>query len=188
MQKSDEEIAKKVQDGDKNAFGEIVNRYEAKIKRYIKRLVFDKSKTEDLTQDIFIKSYININSFDIKQKFSSWLYRIAHNEAINVIKKTTLRNLLSVDFDTVVPMLYSKENTEDKIENELSKKMIEKILSQLDNKYREPISLFYLEEFSYEEISKIMSIPEATVGVRINRGRKKMREIYEKETQKYARN
>jgi RNA polymerase sigma-70 factor (ECF subfamily) len=71
MQKSDEAIAIDIQNGDKKAFEEIVGRYETKINRYIKRLIFDHSKVEDLVQDIFIKSYININSFDPKQKFSS---------------------------------------------------------------------------------------------------------------------
>lgn len=188
MQKTDEQIAIEIQNGDKNAFAEIVDRYEEKIRRYTKRMIFDQSKIDDLTQDIFIKSYININSFDTKQKFSSWIYRIAHNESVNLIKKTSLQNLLSIDFDTILPLLPSKENTEEKIEKEMTKNMVEKVMNSLDEKYKEPLTLFYLEEFSYEEISKIMSIPEATVGVRINRGRKKLKEIYEKEIKKYERN
>jgi RNA polymerase sigma-70 factor (ECF subfamily) len=99
-----------------------------------------------------------------------------------------LQNLISIDFDTILPILPSKDNTEEKADKEITKNMVEKAMAKLDEKYREPLALFYLEEFSYEEISRIMSIPEATVGVRINRGKKKLREIYEKQIEKYERN
>ena len=76
---SDEEIAQKVQANDTDAFGVLVFRYEDKMLRYARRFLFDYHDSEDVVQNVFIKAFTNINSFDYKRKFSPWLYRIAHN-------------------------------------------------------------------------------------------------------------
>ena len=84
---SDEDIVKKVQNGDAQKFGEIITRFEAKLKRYIYRMIGSNFELEDILQDVFLKSYKNIQSFNSKMKFSSWIYRIAHNESVNYLKK-----------------------------------------------------------------------------------------------------
>ena len=86
-QLTDEEIARLVQSGEIESFDILIERYEAKMKRYAKRFLFDYEEAEDLAQEVFLKVYINIQSFKTSKKFSSWIYRIAHNEFINAIKK-----------------------------------------------------------------------------------------------------
>lgn len=77
---------------DKAFFGHIVMRYEQRLSRYIMRLgVRTKEDREDVLQDIFIKIYKNLNGFDTSLSFSSWVYRIAHNEAISAYRKKNVR-------------------------------------------------------------------------------------------------
>ena len=84
--RTDEEIAALVQAGDQAVFGLLLERYEEKLMRYAKKFIPDQDDANDIVQEIFIKAYINIKSFDIKRKFSPWIYRIAHNEFLNAIK------------------------------------------------------------------------------------------------------
>lgn len=175
--KTDEEIAKMVQNGDDSAYAVLLQRYEGKMRRYAKKFLFRIEDAEDLAQDVFIKAYQNINSFDIKRKFSPWLYRIAHNEFINALKKRGRRPFVIFDTDTLFPHPASNNNPGSEIEKKEIKQEIDMCLHQLDDKYREPILLYYFEELTYEEISDIMKIPVTTVGVRIKRAKDKLKSI-----------
>ena len=84
---TDEEIAKRVQGGDVDSFGVLIERYEEKIARYARKFLMRGEDVKDIVQEVFIKAYVNIQSFDTRQRFSPWIYRIAHNEFINAIKK-----------------------------------------------------------------------------------------------------
>jgi len=96
--KNDEQLAKATQNGDKNAFGFLVERYQEKIQRYINKFI-QGIEAEDITQTVFLKSFENINSFKTELKLSSWLYRIAHNELVNYLKKKKLfLSLISMFF------------------------------------------------------------------------------------------
>jgi len=93
---TDEEVAKRVQAGQSEAFGLIVERYEAKLFRYGKKFLSNHENIEDVVQEVFIKVYQNIQSFDSSQKFSPWIYRIAHNTYVNVLKKKFARTVASL--------------------------------------------------------------------------------------------
>src|ERR1700727_2292342 len=86
-EQTDEEIAVLVQNGDAEAFRVIMERYEPKMTRYAKRFLFGADDAKDLLQEVFIKTYVNIKSFDPERRFSPWIYRIAHNEFVNALKK-----------------------------------------------------------------------------------------------------
>ncbi len=175
--KSDEELARMVQQNRLDAFELLLKRYESRLLRYGKRFLFDYEKIEDAVQDVFIKSYINIQSFDSSKKFSSWIYSIAHNHFINIIKKTKKEPYLFFDADAIFSFS-SKENILKEIEKKEDKKEIEKYLNKLEIKYREPIVLYYFEDKSYQEISDILKIPISTVGIRLKRGRNKIKNFY----------
>jgi len=87
----DEAIALRVQNGDTDAFGTLITRYEVKMLRYGKKFLGQYEDIEDAVQDAFIKAYTNIQSFNTSMSFSPWIYRIAHNTFINVIKKKGTR-------------------------------------------------------------------------------------------------
>lgn len=175
---SDEELAIFVQSGNHKAFEELLERYQAKIARYAKRFFVDKEDVEDLVQDVFMKIYININSFDSGQRFSPWAYRIAHNTFVNKIAWKSIRKLVSIDADEIFTLtLASHENVERESIKREEKEQMEKYLKTLDDKYREPLVLFFYEDLSYEEIADILKIPINTVGIRILRGKEKLKKL-----------
>ena len=112
---SDEEIVKLTVEN-KEHFGVLVDRYQAKLTRYITRLgVRDPEDQSDVLQDIFLKTYRNINGFDTSLKFSSWVYRIAHNEAISWYRKKNVRpeGHLIADSEEIISFLSAKEEAAD---------------------------------------------------------------------------
>jgi len=169
--KTDESIASEVQAGDAASFGLLMERYGTKMSRYARRFLFGYEDAEDQVQEVFLKAYANIRSFDPERKFSSWLYRIAHNEFINAIKKRGREPISFLDPDTIFPHPVAKERTGDEAEARETRALLEWGLEKLDPKYREPLVLFHYEEMDYREIAEILRIPVATVGVRLNRGR-----------------
>ncbi len=177
---TDEQIALLVQKGDKNAYGVLIERYEAKMKRYAHRFFREKEEITDLVQDVFIKVYVNLQSFDPNQKFNSWIYRIAHNEYVNKIAWKSIRKFVPIDSDELIPLgISAPENVMRDAVEKNEKEIMEKYLSQIDDKYRTPIIMFYYEDMSYDEISDILQIPSNTVGVRIKRGKDKLKKIIE---------
>ncbi len=177
-EKTDEEIALHVQQGNAHAFGTLVERYEPKMMRYAKKFLFGYDDAGDVVQEVFIKAYTNIQSFDVKRPFSPWLYRIAHNEFINAIKKQAREPLPFFDADTLFPHPVAFEQTDTSATERELKETLDTSLSQLDPKYREPLVLYYYEEMDYEQIAEIMHIPISTVGVRLKRGRDALQKIY----------
>lgn len=179
-QLSDEEVVSRVQNGDVDLFSVVILRYKEKISRYARKFLSETEDINDIIQDVFIKTYININSFDSKRKFSSWLYRIAHNELVNHLKKHSKRKVLSLfDFDTILPTKDGTDYLEEFVQKEFKEK-VNTYLDKLESKYKEPIILYYLQELSYQEIADIMQIPVSTVGVRINRAKNIMKKLFKK--------
>ncbi len=172
IDETDEQIAMRVQKGESDAFGELVERYQEKLLRYARKFLFDVEDGADTVQDVFLKAYENIQSFDATRRFSPWIYRIAHNEFVNALKKKQAsRTIFAFDIDTVFPHLTAAETSDSAaIENDL-RSTLEGHLGKLDTKYREPLVLYYFESMDYKEISEILRIPVSTVGVRLARGR-----------------
>jgi RNA polymerase sigma-70 factor (ECF subfamily) len=171
----DEKIVLLAREKDKELYSEIIRRYERKLLGYANYLVFDENDAADVVQNAFIKAYINLNSFKIKNKFSSWIYRITHNEAMNILNKHKKHVQLNqnIDFDSGV-------NLEDDVIKEELKLHAQNCLKQMSIIYSEPLSLYFLERKSYEEISDILRIPVGTVGTRISRAKSIMKRICQK--------
>jgi RNA polymerase sigma-70 factor (ECF subfamily) len=168
---SDEEIAVLVRTKNQEIYRELVERYQDKIIRYSAYIVGNKEHARDIAQEAFLKAFMNLWGFNQNLKFSSWLYRIAHNEAINYIKKH--KKEFPTDPETMGKMdIESEEDLFRNMEKKESSELIESCLPKIPIKYREPIALYYLDEKSYEEISDVLRIPLSTVGVRIMRGKK----------------
>jgi RNA polymerase sigma-70 factor (ECF subfamily) len=177
-QLTDEEVVEVVCRGDKEAYAEIIRRYQKKLLRYTRYILGDSHQAADAVQEGLIKAYINLRSFNPKKKFSSWLYRIVHNQAINQIDKHQRQKVVEYDFD-----IDSGINLE---EDMIKRKLIEETqtcLREMPVIYREPLTLYYLEDKSYEEISDILRLPMGTVGTRINRAKVILKKICQKHSQ-----
>ncbi len=175
--KNDQELAVLVQSGEVDFFDILFNRYEAKIRRYARKFIYDQEEINDAVLQIFTKAFVNIKSFDSKRKFSSWLYRIAHNELVNLLKKKQHKFLPLFDLDVFLPRSFTDNKIEDSIDKKNIQKQVEQTLDKIEEKYREPLYLYYIEELDYKDISDIMKIPVSTVGVRISRAKKIMKDL-----------
>lgn len=172
---SDEEVVEVVRTRDKEVYAEIIKRYQAKLMRYAGYITGDEHMGADVVQEGFIKAYVNLNGFDTKKKFGSWIYRIVHNEAMNMLSKHKKRVAIydEGEYDSGIDL------EDDFIKSELISRT-HHCLEQMPILYKEPLSLFYLEEKSYEEISDILRIPVGTVGTRVNRARGIMKKLCQK--------
>jgi len=175
---SDEELVVVVREKDKEAYGELIKRYQTKLSHYLRKFINNSAELEDVLQDVFIKAFRNLNSFDTEQKFSSWIFRITHNEAINNIKKRKNERLLldENEWDVVDEKIDLGRELDGKITGE----QVAVALTKLKEKYRDPIVLFFFEEKTYEEISDILKIPVNTVGTFISRGKKHLKDLLKK--------
>lgn len=167
------------------AYKEVVKRYQSKLFAYLYRLVGNKEEAEDILQNVFVKVYKNINRFDTKRKFSSWIYRIAHNEAVNFLKKRGRRRVVSFeDIETSKDKLDTASLAKSPIDAWISKELkieMQRALDKLPAKYKEALTLKYFLDKSYEEMSEILGKPVNTVGTLLNRAKKKLMEIMKKE-------
>ncbi len=174
---SDEALAEKVQHGDAVAFGDLVHRYEGKLTWYGKRFLLRTEDIEDVVQDVFLRAYQNMQSYDPSYRFSPWIYRIAHNAFVNVLRKNTHRSFAFIDFDTFVSPFSSHEEQESEFELRMLRTALEAGLARLEPKYREILVLHYFEDLSYDEIAEVLRIPKGTVGVRLRRGREALKRV-----------
>lgn len=176
--KTDQELISNTKK-DKDAFAEIIRRYESPVRRYVIRLgCRDPHDVDDVIQDIFIKVYVNINEYDPDLKFSSWLYRIAHNEAISFYRKKSVRPLpVATEEETrLFENIADETNFTELLDAKINGDILRKALAELEEQYRDVLVLRFFEEKSYTEISDILKIPEGTVGTLLNRGKKRLNE------------
>ncbi|MGG1243220.1 hypothetical protein BSBH6_03499 [Bacillus subtilis] len=172
---------KQVKKGDQDAFADIVDIYKDKIYQLCYRMLGNVHEAEDIAQEAFIRAYVNIDSFDINRKFSTWLYRIATNLTIDRIRKKKPDYYLDAEVTGTEGLtMYSQIAAdgvlpEDAVVSlELSNTIQQKIL-KLPDKYRTVIVLKYIDELSLIEIGEILNIPVGTVKTRIHRGREALR-------------
>lgn len=176
--KSDEELVRMASNRE-DCFYELMNRYEQKLLRYILRLAkINQETAEDILQDTFIKAYRYINNFDSELKFSSWIYRIAHNETISYWRKNQKNyDFISIDKEqngmanTLVDQ--SKSDTEALLNEKQD--MIKKAIAELPDYYRDVLVLRFLEEKEYEEISDILQKPVGTISALIHRAKERLK-------------
>lgn len=184
-QKTDAElVALSLKDSD--AFGQLVERYELKLSRYIRRITgLHEKEIEDILQEVFIKVYKNLNDFDPELSFSSWIYRISHNEAINHIRSLEKKKTIPLEVDeeyakSLIHMLQSETDIPKELERlELIVK-VQKAISMLSPQYREILELRYIEDLNYREIGDVLKMSIGTVGTLVVRAKKQFRDIAEK--------
>jgi RNA polymerase sigma-70 factor, ECF subfamily len=166
--------------GGEAGFEELVRRYQRPIAAYIYRMVGDYDSALDLTQDVFIKVYNSLERYRSEFKFSTWIYRIAHNAAIDFLRRHAVREhaLVSViDGERREIMIESRRLTpEQESEREERRTEIESVVYLLPSAYRELIVLRHSHDLSYDEIAEVTGLPLGTVKNRLFRAREAMRD------------
>lgn len=177
--KTDELLIKEFQNGDRNSYTELVNRYRDKIISFLYRYMHDIDAAEDLAQEAFFKVYLKKDSYKDTFKFSTWLFTIASNLAKTELRKLKRRKTSSIsdiNEDGKSENIFIDEDNIEKSSNNESK-LLQKALSELEHDYKIIIILREIQELSYDVISKILQLPLGTVKSRLNRGKLKLREI-----------
>lgn len=178
--KSDSELVK-MSLGDKDNFLYIVKRYKDKLYNYIRKITdASHEDVEDLLQEVFIKVYQNLNGFDQDLRFSSWIFRIAHNQTISSYRKKKVRpdyRAFRLSDDQAEKITSNYDIQRDIDINILGKKITDTLL-KIDKKQREVIVLRFFEEKSYQEISDILQKPTGTVASLLNKSKKEFKKIF----------
>ena len=179
---SDVELITRSISGREDSFEELVRRYQRPIAGYVFRLIGDYEASLDVTQEVFIKVYNSLERYRSDYKFSTWLYRIAHNAAIDHLRRNSI-NTQSIETESpdgtyqlqLESPLPSPEQNRERSE---WKAEIKAVIGLLPPAYRELILLRHSQDLSYDEIADVTGLPLGTVKNRLFRAREMMREIF----------
>lgn len=179
---SDAEIVAAVLQGDQNRYGELVQRYQGRLVNYLLRLLRNLAEAHDLAQEVFLKTYLALDRYDPKYKFSTWLFRVAQNAAIDQLRK---RRLAVVSMDRPGKPSEDERTWEfpspDKspyghLRNSERGAAIQHAIDSLPWEYRELIVMRHYGELSYDEIATLKEMPLGTVKNKLFRGRQMLKE------------
>jgi RNA polymerase sigma-70 factor (ECF subfamily) len=178
--RTDAELVASALRGAQEAFREIVVRFERPVYSLISRMVHDPLQAEDLAQEVFVKAFRRLETYDPQRKFSSWLFKIAHNTTIDHLRKggpETVPLQVEKDEGPDLSAVLSDESTEDPavaVERRQMARALEKAIAALRPEYREVVVLFYVEGASYPEICEVTGLPSGTVKTYLHRARKEL--------------
>ncbi|MTE27278.1 RNA polymerase sigma factor [Winogradskyella ouciana] len=168
-----------INNGDTRAYAQLVDRYKDLVYTLALRMLKHKEEAEEVAQDTFIKVFKSLDKFKGDSKFSTWIYRVAYNTCLDNIKKNK-KHLNNVAIDEFTfNKLDTIDNALDNIINEERSVLIKNCIDKLPEDSSALLTLFYFEELSLEEISKIINIEANTVKVKLFRARKKLAVILE---------
>lgn len=172
--KADRETILSAQDGNKDAYGELVLKYQKRLFRFIFMMLGSKDATEDIVQEAFVSGYLALNSFDVEKPFYPWLATIARNLALNKIKKADKEKPAS-EYDDLIDAVPDKTaNPLERIINRENERRLALAVAALPEQYRMVFVLRTFEKLSYEEIAKQLNIAAGTVDSRLYRAREKL--------------
>jgi len=177
---TDEELAAAARDGSEAAFRQLVERFERPVFGLLARMVRRDDLAEDLAQETFVKAWRALRRFDPQRKFSSWLFKIAHNTALDALRRRG-EEPLSLDAPASDGEAATELPADPRAENPLAValgreagRVLEAALARLRPAYREILLLRFGEELSYEEIAEVSGLPLGTVKVHIYRARQEL--------------
>jgi RNA polymerase sigma-70 factor (ECF subfamily) len=163
--------------GSQSAFEQIVRRFQGPVIGLIARMTGDRMLAEDLAQETFVKAFRNLSAFDTSRRLSSWLFRIAHNTALDALRRSRPA-MLSLDVpsaDGGAPLdVRDPAAAIDPVERDALGRAIEAALLHLRPDQRAAIVLRYEEGLAYEEIGHVLGIPEATARSHVHRARRSL--------------
>ena len=172
---TDEDLIERFQNGDEQAYIELVNRYRDRLMNFVYRFVNDYDQSEDIAQETLIKLYTHKHYYKKIAKFSTWIYTIAANLAKSELRKKKSRKVTNLSQMSTQEKEYElpadQPDTDQAIESEFIEKRIQAAIQKLPLHFKTVTILREIQELSYEEISKIVDVPLGTVKSRINRAR-----------------
>jgi RNA polymerase sigma-70 factor (ECF subfamily) len=184
VESEDKAVVRRCLKGEKKAFEILVRRYEQPMINYFGRMVQDRELSLDFTQEVFIRAYAALHTYDEKFKFSTWLFRIATNLLIDYWRKKKI-TLVYIDAPVTDPdqepvqIPDYEPSVMEKYEKKKMAELIEKAIARLPENLRELFVLRHINEFSYEEIAAIKHLPVGTVKNRVFQAKELLRSMLE---------
>jgi RNA polymerase sigma-70 factor (ECF subfamily) len=172
-------LALRAREGSEAAFRELVRRFERPVYTLVLRMVRDPGTAEELAQDVFVKAYRRLDTYDPERRFGSWLFKIAHNTTIDHLRRST-PDLVSLEGDEegggLAAVLANPAGASPEAEAERRDlaRDLERAISALRPDYRSAVVMRYVEGLSYEEISEAMELPLGTIKTHLHRARKEL--------------
>lgn len=184
---ADEALVQRVLAGDPDSFGELIRRYQGRLVNTLYRLVGQLDDAHDLAQEVFMRVYQALDRFDPRYRFSTWIFRVAHNAAIDHLRRRRVRPRAvsltdSAIGDESAPGLDLPDEAPDpgaQLERSQGGAEVRRILARLPWEYRELLVLRHYGELSYEEIAQLKNLPLGTVKNKLFRARQMVRQQLE---------
>ena len=179
---ADSELVQSALAGRESGFEELVRRYQRPIAAYVYRMVGDYDAALDLTQEVFIKVYNSLSRYRSEYKFSTWIYKIAHNSAVDHLRRINTREQSLISgpegdhFE--LPIESTRPTPEQESERKERRIEIETVVRKLPATYRELVILRHSQDLTYEEIVEVTGLPLGTVKNRLFRAREMMRQQF----------
>ena len=176
-QLDDRTLVARILGGEADRFTELVTRYEKRVDNYVYRITHRYEDAHDLAQDIFVKVYLALDRYDPKYQFSTWLFRIAQNSAIDALRKKSISEVPLARPTSEDPEGKEREFADDGVspyralKNKQLSAAIDEAVQNLPSDYRELIQLRHFAELSYEEIASMKKLPLGTVKNKLFRAR-----------------
>ena len=176
MSVDDKALVKRAQQGDQEAFAELVIRHQRYVYNLAYRLLRDTDEAEDLAQEAFLRAWRGLGGFRGEAKFTTWLYRVVTNLCYNRLNGLR-RQLVDVNADDV-DLLASPSDEDPPMAAEAAERraFLHRQIAALPDKYQLVITLFYLQEFSYQEIAQVLDLPLGTVKTHLYRARERLKQ------------
>jgi RNA polymerase sigma-70 factor (ECF subfamily) len=171
---TDHALLARYRNGDRDAFAELVVRYQRPVYNAAFWILRRAEDASDVTQDVFLKVAEQLDDYDPDYKFFSWIYRIAVNESLNLLRRNRREEALDDDVDLPAS---ERENPERKVGEAQLARRIQESMMRMSTNDRMVLSLRHFSECSYEEIAQILDIDEKTVKSRLFEARRRLRDM-----------
>ena len=179
MKSTDSDIIRRVIDGDSRAFAELIDRHKGRAMTLAVRLLKDHHEAEEALQDAFVRAYRALPAFEWKSSFSTWFYRIVFNVCASRLSRRGETKLLSIERENEDELKLEVPSQDDEPDTELEKKEFSAIvraeIGRMDSAYASILTMFFLQEMSYDEIISVTGLPLGTVKNRLFRARLQLR-------------
>ena len=169
----EKELVAKVINGDLRAFELLVKQYQKLVFHVVNRLIDNREDAEDICQEVFILVHKTIGKFRFESKLSTWIARIAYVTAINYLRKYRKNKPTDSQIDQ---FHFTEENPQNLLSKKEESNYVNMLISQMPEQYKTVLTLYHLNEFSYQEIEEITQMPEGTIKSYLFRARKLLKE------------
>jgi len=175
-QVTDEQLIGLARDGDKQAFGQLMQRYEKELFNFLVKFMGQRTLAEDAFQETFLQVHISASSFDTRRRFRPWLYTIAANKARDLLRSRARRPAMQLttsddqggEVDLWHNLLRDETTPQDILEQKQQKELVREMVAKLPEHLREILVLAYFNQLPYKEIAQVLDIPLGTVKSRLH--------------------